>query len=590
MPKISKHFLTELRSRIAVSTIVGRNVPLKKQGREFTGLCPFHDDKNPSLTVNDQKQFYHCFSCGAHGDIVKFVMETQKLGFGEAVKTLATEAGLKIREETPAEQQKTHQADQDLAALEEAAKWFEQQLPNSPAATYLKQRGISEAVIKRFRLGYAPPRTEQFSRRDERLIRCGLVKLGDGNKPYPYFRHRLMFPIFDRQNRIIAFGGRALEEAAKPKYLNSPQSDVFDKSATVYGEPHRSLKPPVYIVEGYMDVIALSKAGINAIAPLGTAMGLKQLDAVWRWDATPIVCFDGDPAGKAAALRLAERALPNIQPYRSLGFVMLADGEDPDGFLRHNDPTAFTNLPHLALADFLWLALAQGRTTPEHRTALRGEYTRLASLITNSQLAAEYKRSFNNKFFEQIPPKQSHPSSAYQSGSYQTRSYQTRSHQTGKYQPSSHPNASQPSIAKATPWLSKEKAWLDAIALALAHHPELIEKVGENLARLANMPPLLAAVCDAPEQARQSQTKMATYIQSLGYDLKKLEQNYPRTHIPFRLDADKQQISDGIHQMVESLTIKLALEEAQQTESGDAKAMATLRMTANELTKLTNKE
>ncbi len=380
-------FLDELRTRIPVSDIVRRRVQLRKQGREWAGLSPFNKEKTPSFFVNDDKRFYHCFSSGKHGDVFSFLMEVEGLTFREAVETVAELAGMDIPAEGPeaAERRREAQSLQDCVAL--AADYFEQQLrlpAGRNAMAYLKERGLDDATIRRFRLGYAPPAAGSLAAglaRDgvsgEQLAAAGLLKQRDDGRAFDYFRDRVMFPITDRQGHVVGFGGRALGEA-QPKYLNSPESAVFHKGSVLYGlasareAAHKSGR--VLVVEGYMDVIALAQSGMNeAVAPLGTAIGEDQIRLLWTLAAEPILCLDGDRAGRAAGVRTAERALPGLKPGKSLRFAMLPQGEDPDTLVRQHGTEAIEAIVEAAtpLADVIWQAEWERNapTSPERRAA-----------------------------------------------------------------------------------------------------------------------------------------------------------------------------------------------------------------------------
>ena len=368
---LSPEFLEELRSRITVSEVVGRRVQLQKHGREHKGLCPFHNEKSPSCTVVDDKNFYHCFGCGVHGDVITFVMETEGLAFPEAVERLAAQAGLEVPKATPEDRQRAEHAKTLGGVVEAACAWYQQNLSAADGAgarAYLAQRGLSQRTISTFRLGYAPARRgalaaalRQQGFETQLMVDAGLLKQAEnGDERYDYFRDRVMFPITDRTGRVIAFGGRILGDG-QPKYLNSPDSQLFHKGRVLYGlsqarEAARKANRLV-VCEGYMDVIALHQAGIaEAVAPLGTALTEDQIQVMWRLAAEPIICFDGDSAGSRAAARASGRALPMLKPGQSLRFSSLPEGQDPDDFIRRNSVEAMQVRLNEAspLVDFLW--------------------------------------------------------------------------------------------------------------------------------------------------------------------------------------------------------------------------------------------
>ena len=381
---IDAAFLQTLKDRVSLPDLIGRRVRLVKRGREHSGLCPFHTEKSPSFTVNEQKGFYHCFGCGAHGSAVDFVMATENLSFPEAVERLAAEAGLRM----PAPDPGAVRAEKKRAGLQEAveaaASWFAAQLQGgggTAARAYLDRRGVTPETAARFRLGLAPDsRTalrDALIARDlpeALLVEAGLlIRPEDGSAPYDRFRNRLIFPIGDRRGRPIAFGGRALGEA-RAKYLNSPETPLFHKGATLYnfanarqaaGEGGR-----VIVVEGYMDVIALAQAGFpEAVAPLGTALTEEQMQLLWRAAPNPLLCFDGDAAGERAAARALERALPLMTPQRTLGFVALPEGQDPDDLIAAEGRAAMEHLLDHALgsSEMIWRVACAGHPpdTPE---------------------------------------------------------------------------------------------------------------------------------------------------------------------------------------------------------------------------------
>ncbi|HYX04082.1 MAG TPA: DNA primase, partial [Reyranella sp.] len=384
-------FLDELRARLSLSDIVGRKVALKRRsGAEHAGLCPFHNEKTPSFTVNDKKGFYHCFGCGAHGDAVGFVMKTEGLSFPEAVEKLAREVGLQIPRATAADRERAERVSTLQQVVEEAARWFQKQLRlpvGRQGLDYLRGRGLEEATIEDFRLGFAPDSRDgllaHLKRENvpaDKIVEAGLaIQPEHDREPYDRFRGRVMFPINDRRGRAIAFGGRVLG-AGEPKYLNSPETPLFHKGANLYCLDRARLAAtkgqPVIVAEGYMDVIALHAAGFTgAVAPLGTALTESQMFELWKLADEPYLCFDGDNAGRRAAARAAERALPLLQAGKSLRFLALPAGEDPDSLLRTRGADAIRRILDLArpLADIVWEMEADGRATdtPERRASLQ---------------------------------------------------------------------------------------------------------------------------------------------------------------------------------------------------------------------------
>ena len=407
---VSPAYLDDLRQRLPLSGVVGRKVRLIRRGREFTGLCPFHHEKTPSFTVSDDKGFYHCFGCGAHGDVIRFVMESDNLPFREAVDHLAREAGMPPPEIDLEAEAKAKERLGLIEAEEAAAAWFESQLWSAAgrdALAYLRRRGLEDETIRAFRLGVAPAaRTllkeamlaRGFS--EDVLVRSGLVILPeDGGPSFDRFRHRVMFPIRDGRGRVIAFGGRALDDAPA-KYLNSPETELFHKGRTLYNldqarGPARE-RGGILVVEGYMDVISLAQAGYReAVAPLGTALTEEQLSLLWRTAPEPTLCFDGDAAGRRAAARAMERALPGLAPGHSLRFLLLPQGEDPDSLVQAQGAPAFAALQEnsKSLADMLWATLLEAHPidTPERRAAFEEAVKGAVARVADRRVRGHYE-------------------------------------------------------------------------------------------------------------------------------------------------------------------------------------------------------
>jgi DNA primase len=425
-------FLDELRSRISLSGLIGRSVKLVRRGREYAGLCPFHHEKTPSFYVVEDKSFFHCFGCGAHGDAVGFVMRSDNLDFIEAIEKLASEAGLAVPRATPQERERAQQQKTLLGALEAAAAFYEARLASSAGAlarNYLEDRGLDAETIRRFRLGWAPDDRQALRHSlsgdfpESLLIEAGLLRRPSspaGDEPIDYFRSRLMFPIGDRTGRVIAFGGRVTPGSrpgteGQPKYLNSPESALFEKGRVLYGwaaaraglsRGASSAEPGVIVAEGYMDVIALHRAGLpTAVAPLGTALTDFQLHDLWRLGAEPVLCFDGDAAGQRAAARALYRALPLLGAGRSLRFAGLPAGEDPDSLIRGEGRIAFEAILSAArpLSDMLWeieLA-AKPRNTPERLADVWRRLMSRVELIPDRKVQGEYR----NLFYERFAPR-----------------------------------------------------------------------------------------------------------------------------------------------------------------------------------------
>ena len=365
MSRIPQHFIDDLMSRTDIIEVVGSRVPLKKAGREFKACCPFHDEKTPSFTVSPTKQFYHCFGCGAHGTALGFLMDHDHLGFVDAVEELARQAGVEVPREAGSAAKRP---DDDLyAVMEKTARFFSGELKkNKEAIDYLKSRGVDGETAARFGIGFAPSRwdglIEHFGSTEKslkQLADCGLIIEREQGGWYDRFRGRVMFPIRDARGRVIAFGGRIIGDG-EPKYLNSPETRLFHKGRELYGlfEARQALRDisRLMVVEGYMDVVGLSQAGIHwAVATLGTATTGDHLHRLFRLTDTVVFCFDGDRAGRQAAWRALENALPSLVEGRQVQFLFLPEGEDPDSLVRAEGPEKFRSRVDEAvpLSDYL---------------------------------------------------------------------------------------------------------------------------------------------------------------------------------------------------------------------------------------------
>ena len=427
--RFTPQFLDELKARLPVSEVVGRRVKLVRSGREFKGLSPFNKEKTPSFFVNDQKQAWFDFSSGKNGSIFDFVMESEGVTFPEAVERLAQMAGVQLpkishEDEARAERRKTlHDV------MELAAKFFQNTLAartGAKARGYLADRGLDPATQLKFRLGYASG--ERFALKEhlgshgipaEDMVEAGLLISGDDIPvPFDRFRDRVMFPITDLRGRVIAFGGRALEKDAQAKYLNSPETPLFHKGATLYNiaaarqAAHDGA--PLIVVEGYVDVIAMVSAGFTAtVAPLGTALTEDQLGLLWKMADEPVLCFDGDGAGLRAAYRAVDLAMPRIKPGKSLRFALLPQGQDPDDLVRAGGREAAQEVIGAArpLADMLWARETEGHSfdTPERRAALEARVNELMAQVGDEAVRRYYRQDFATRLanFFAPPPRES---------------------------------------------------------------------------------------------------------------------------------------------------------------------------------------
>ncbi len=430
--KFDERFLDEIKSRLRLSDVIGRSVKLRRSGREYVGLSPFGKEKTPSFYVNDEKGFFHDFSSGKHGDLIGFLQETERLTFREAVERLAAEAGLALPAEDPRQAEVEHKRQGLLDWTELAAKWFEAQLkrPAGEAAReYLLRRGLPEDQWARFRLGFAPSGRTGLKdyliakgAHPAELIDAGLlIAPEDGGAPYDRFRDRIIFPITDGRGRVVSFGGRAMDPEARAKYLNGPETTVFHKGSLLYGlyEARRLLhvgerggaEAALVVVEGYMDVIACQRADIAAVAPMGTALTEEQMAVLWRLHPEPTLCFDGDGAGRRAAYRSLERALPLLKPGRSFKFALVSGGKDPDDVLRDQGAAAL-KAQLAATRPFVEVLFEHAQTaageldTPERRTSLKSELRKLAATIADRDLSEAYKQDLLDRFRVLTAPSQ----------------------------------------------------------------------------------------------------------------------------------------------------------------------------------------
>lgn len=551
--RLDERFLDELKSRLRPSEVIGRTIKLKRQGREWVGLSPFTKEKSPSFFVNDDKQFFHDFSSGKHGDIITFLQETERLSFMEAVERLAAEAGMALPAPDP-QAARREEARKGLEHwLEEAARWFEAQLrrPAGQAARdYLVRRALPEDQWSRFQLGYAPSsRTAlrdalvQKGAKPQELIDAGLlIRPDDGGQPYDRFRDRLIFPISDARGRLISFGGRALDPEARAKYLNGPETSVFHKGSHLYGlsEARRLIAQGdkdarLFVVEGYMDVIACQRAGVAAVAPMGTALTEEQMGVLWRHAPTPVLCFDGDNAGRRAAMRSLDRALPLLKPDRTFDFCLLSGGMDPDDILRELGAPGLKK----ALAQttpFSALLFEREREevgpldTPEKEAHLVASLRKAAATIADPELARTYKEFLVNAFYQHVRPSEAERKQAGRT-LYKDRRARAAADLTRVT----------PEARSAAATLSQApRPLVAAVVEGLIAHPEIVreksERLGvqgvgdEGLDRLINdLIPLIEDLGDAAESLVRAR------LASMGHEetLRRIERTAPLAHARF---------------------------------------------------------
>jgi len=482
-------FLDEIRRRISIVDVVGRTVRLKERARgDFWGLSPFTNEKSPSFHVMEDKGFYKCFSTQNSGDVFTFLIEVEGMSFPEAVEKLASEAGLEIPRDSPEEREK-HQKRKGITEVNELACAFYEKMLQMPegkgALEYLKNRGLNDQMIRHWRLGFAPDGRgtlkAALSREDvpeEMMLEAGLLRVPKSGSPYDWFRGRVMFPIQDRRGQVIAFGGRILGDG-EPKYLNSPETPVFQKRYSLYGLHHASgparKAGRMIVCEGYMDVIGLARAGIdNAVAPLGTALTDEQLKDLWRIVREPVLCFDGDTAGQRAAHRTAERALPVMKAGQTLRFAVLPKGEDPDSLVQSQGRQAFDDLvtQALPLSEVIWREISGGQLpqSPEDRADVQQKLDTRARDISDPTFRRHFSDFFSRKLWGErgAQPQSYSPEKSYKS---------KRGYNTGKTEGAVITDARAETSGIPSPDTLRERILL----ATLINYPEVFDEIEESL-------------------------------------------------------------------------------------------------------------
>lgn len=498
---LSPQWLDELRSRITLSTVIGRTTKIQKAGREWKACCPFHNEKTPSFTINDDKGFYHCFGCGAHGDVIRWMTDQRGLSFMDAVKELAAQAGMEVPAPDPRAARQAEQKAGLVDVMTAAQDWFRGQLAGPEgegARRYLASRGFKPITVEAFGFGYAPDSRvalrQALSQYDEDMLLEGGLRIAvEGRDPYDRFRGRLMLPIQDARGRVIAFGGRILANGGSdaPKYLNSPDTPLFDKGRTLYNlhraGPASRQTGRVIVVEGYMDVIALADCGIaEAVAPMGTALTERQIELLWRMIPAPILCFDGDAAGQRAAMRAISRALPLVRAGHTLQIVRLPSGLDPDDLIRKDGKEALEKLlsePRTML-DTLWdhERDALPLSTPEDKAGLKQRLLDHVESIAHPDIKALYRRDLMDRFSAFAFPARQQPQSRFQS------------RRDSRTQPQSTPEA-MARLRRINAGAGRDKL-ANAVLLGLIRHPDQINHHAEALSALALSDPDLSEAVD----------------------------------------------------------------------------------------------
>jgi DNA primase len=526
---LTPQFLDELRSRTLLSTLIGRTTKLQKAGREWRACCPFHNEKSPSFYVNDDKAFYHCFGCGAHGDAIRWMTEQRGLPFIDAVKELVQAAGMEMPALDARAAEKAERAKGLHEVCADAAAWFTEQLngiAGAEARTVLEKRGIRAETVKTFSLGFAPDsrgklKTALREYGDALLVEAGMLIKVDDKEPYDRFRGRLMIPIRDPRGRVIAFGGRVIGDG-EPKYLNSPETPLFDKGRNLYNldcaAPASRKSGRLLVVEGYMDVIALAQAGFGeAVAPLGTALTEAQLERLWRLVDVPILCFDGDSAGQKAAIRAAQRAMPMLAPGRSLSFVTLPAGQDPDDLVRARGPGAFEALlkePESLVAR-LWAyeVAAEPLDTPEQKAGLKQRLTELSNSIADANVRQEYLADFRRRFDDLYAKKRT---------PFVERKPQRNTQKNGRWAPPAPAGGNHPA-AQGIRAGGIDRVLAKAVLAGLINHPAEIARHMDVLDRLKQadgaLGQLFSAVVDfAIEEQALDSARLVTILASSGFE------------------------------------------------------------------------
>ncbi|HYD17735.1 MAG TPA: DNA primase [Patescibacteria group bacterium] len=500
---LPKAFVEELRARVQLSDIIGKRTKLTRAGREFKGCCPFHKEKTPSFTVNDQKGFYHCFGCGANGDCISFLMNHDNLPFMDAVEQLAALAGLQVPKPTKEEEQKFKKQMSLYDLMNSATKYYEAQLHNpkhKKILQYLVERGLNVDTIRSFRLGFATDdaglrqHLEKDGYKIEDMMEAGLFRESERKKGdiYPFFRARVIFPVLDLQGRVVAFGGRVMPEShggpldkSAPKYVNSPETAIFHKGRNLYGLS-RARKvigdgETVVVVEGYMDVIALVQAGFRAaVAPLGTALTETQIEELWKvmpdGKKNPVLCFDGDNAGQRAAARSLERILPILKPDYSVKFAFLPPQHDPDSLIKDEGVPAMQRVldQSIGLFEMMWQEEAKDRnfSQPEAKAGFRFALEKRARQIADSNVQEFFIHEIGQKVNEVF----------FNVGS---RSQQARTQAPGgffkgkKLPPGAH-TPYRPLNVKAKPVRVSRLLREKALIACVINYPELFDEVAEQ--------------------------------------------------------------------------------------------------------------
>ncbi len=570
---LSPQWLDELRARVTLSGVISRTTRLTKAGREFKACCPFHNEKSPSFTVNDEKGFYHCFGCGAHGDVIRWMTDQRGLGFMDAIRELAAEAGIDVPAPDPRAAKAAEQRGSLHDVMAATQKWFVENLASpegAKARAYLATRGFDPHTIARFGFGFAPEGRQALPKalagfEPRELIEAGLRIVVDDKEPYDRFRGRLMLPIEDARGRVIAFGGRILDagKTDSPKYLNSPDTPLFDKGRTLYNlhraSPASRQSGRVIVVEGYMDVIALAAAGIDeCVAPMGTALTERQLELLWRMVETPILCFDGDAAGQRAALRAIRRALPLLRPAHSLRIVRLPTGLDPDDLLKRDGVRGMEKLLGEArsLLDTLWTHErdAAPLASPEDKAGLKARLLQHVEAIADPDIKALYRQELMQRFSDfAFPPREERPWKGPAKGAGKGKN---------RSAPAWHADGPASSRLRQATRGNARDALISAVVMGLVRWPGEIARQTEALAVLAGEDSRIDALLEAFEcHGELESAAMTSILADKGISLPSSD-DQTRLRLPFVIDGHN---ADGARQALHEAIVLLVEQPALET-------------------------
>ncbi len=503
-------FLDELRARISIVDVVGAKVKLVRKGREYQACCPFHNEKTPSFTVNEAKGFYHCFGCGAHGDIIKFEMEANNLPFMDAVRKLADKAGLQVPQMSHENKEEIEKRASQYDIMEMATKFFEKclRMPEGVRAMdYLANRGFGDEIITKFRLGYAPNNNglkallASKGISEAEMHELGLIAIPEdkSRRSHDFFRDRVIIPIMDKRGRVIAFGGRIMGDG-QPKYLNSPETPVFNKRRVLYNLNYARDKAfearNIIICEGYMDVIAMDKFGIGyAVAPLGTALTEDQIQEAWRVCPMPTLCFDGDNAGIRAAVRSVDRALPILKAGYSTRYVFLPDKMDTDEFLKAKGRDEFLKIigDTVPLAELVWRKNIQSKdlSTPEQKALIEKNIMEEVGKIADEKVRGYYIQDMKNRIYE----------------AFGRSNWKGRKQDDGHKSKTVQPQQTVKKVVASRPKPSLDELVLKFVLAAFVYYPELVAEYEEKMSffdfnnqRLRAMYDQMSEICSENEQ------------------------------------------------------------------------------------------